>query len=135
MSNPTRRLLTLLAALVVLFVAPQTVTITLPHGGNAVAQDKARVSKGEKSDDKVADIRKQLSQTKQRPAEEGKYACCIKPPWDFCLLATNMCPCPMNAGTEKGVCGECYGGWQAGYGALDYTDPKIFKPAVGNLAD
>lgn len=122
------------AVLATILTVPQFES-TSENSGTLVAQNNAQQAKKEKAEEEVAKVRKHLSELKWKLAEEGKYACCIRPMCDFCLLAANTCPCSMNAGTEKGVCGECYGGWQSGYGALDYVDERKVKPVMGEMAN
>jgi predicted Zn-ribbon and HTH transcriptional regulator len=64
-------------------------------------------------------IRSDLKKTKSKLAKKGHYACCNKPTCDFCGISMNSCQCGDNVRSGKGgVCGECKGGWKAGYGAI-----------------
>jgi len=65
---------------------------------------------------KLTEAREALVEAK---AGLGMYSCCIEPSCNFCALASGMCPCGDNVTTDKGVCGECYLGWDAGQGSID----------------
>jgi hypothetical protein len=75
--------------------------------------------------------RRALDQAKNKLAAQGRYSCCVKPSCDLCARATGSCACAVNAAKGAGVCGECYGGWQAGRGSLPSVDRKTiqFLPA------
>ncbi len=59
-----------------------------------------------------------IQQQKANAMAEGAYGCCLHHSCDFCALKMGMCPCGMNAATDKAVCNECKGGWHAGDGAV-----------------
>jgi len=67
----------------------------------------------------LAQIHGEVDQTKQRLAEEGKYACCVRPACNQCLLRFGECHC-RKAIHEQGVgCGECMEGWVEGRGTVE----------------
>ncbi len=76
---------------------------------------------------KLDDIRAQLAKAKNGLMMDGKYSCCISPSCDFCAMAMNGCPCGDNLAKGKPVCGECKGGWTAGFGIMPDIDPKDVK--------
>ena len=86
-------------------------------------QSLTRVAKAEASLEKVkADIQ----ELKTRLAPEGKYACCIDEPCNYCLLHEGECDCAKDLQKGEHVCIECYAGWQQGKGNI----PKIKKEQV-----
>jgi hypothetical protein len=73
------------------------------------------------------EIRKALL-NHQRALKEG-YVCCTMPGCVFCQTVGDSCPCGTNLRKGEPVCPECWGGWQAGQGAIPATrreDVKIF---------
>jgi hypothetical protein len=72
----------------------------------------------------LAAARKALDGAKTKLAQDGKYACCVKPSCDLCARATGSCACASHLLAGKGVCGECQGGWLAGRGQMKGVDPK-----------
>ncbi|MBI4547013.1 MAG: heavy-metal-associated domain-containing protein [Ignavibacteriae bacterium] len=73
------------------------------------------------------EARAKLQTGKEKLAKDGKYSCCISPSCNFCAIAMNMCPCGMNVTKGEPVCGECKGGWMAGYGAIPDIKPENVK--------
>jgi hypothetical protein len=73
------------------------------------------------------EVRAKLAKAKNGLMREGKYSCCIAPSCDFCAIALNGCVCGDNLAKGKPVCGECKGGWTAGYGMNPDIDPKDVK--------
>ena len=71
--------------------------------------------------------RAQLQAAKEKLAKDNKYSCCISPSCNFCAIAMNMCPCGMNVTKGEPVCGECKGGWMAGFGAIPDVKPEDVK--------
>lgn len=50
-------------------------------------------------------------------AKEGLYYnCCLKEPCDRCALDHQSCSCGKDIRTGKGICSDCYAGWQMGEG-------------------
>lgn len=92
--------------------------------GMAVAGDQGR------SFERLNQVRSDLVQVK---GELGMYSCCIAPTCNFCALAAGMCPCGDNVDTEKGVCGECYLGWQAGQGNIAGVEPDQVRHIHGEM--
>ena len=48
--------------------------------------------------------------------EELVYNCCLKDPCDRCALDHQNCQCNKDLRAGKGVCSDCYAGWQMGQG-------------------
>jgi hypothetical protein len=52
--------------------------------------------------------------------EEAKhdlaYSCCLYDPCDRCALDHQSCSCGKDLRAGKGVCSDCYAGWQTGQG-------------------
>jgi hypothetical protein len=65
-----------------------------------------------------------LRKAKAKLAAEGRYSCCIRPSCDLCARKNGSCNCAQNVAAGRGTCGECYGAWQAGRGALKGVNPK-----------
>lgn len=75
------------------------------------------------SEEKLAQIHGEMEETKQSLAEEGKYACCIRPACNQCLLRFGVCRC-RKAIQEQGLgCGECMEGWKEGRGTVEGVTP------------
>lgn len=50
-------------------------------------------------------------------AKEGLYYnCCLKEPCDRCELDHQSCQCYKDLKAGKGICSDCYAGWQMGEG-------------------
>jgi len=72
-----------------------------------------------------------LAALKTKLATEGKYACCIKSPCDFCARSKGSCDCSIDLKAGRSVCGECYKAWQAGNGNVAGVDPATVKGPGG----
>jgi hypothetical protein len=48
--------------------------------------------------------------------EELVYNCCLEDPCDRCALDHQSCSCSKDLKAGKGVCSDCYAGWQTGQG-------------------
>jgi hypothetical protein len=62
-------------------------------------------------------------------ALKDAYICCTMPGCVFCQSAGDSCPCGNNLRKGEPVCPECWGGWQAGQGAIPAVrleDVKVF---------
>ncbi len=97
-----------------------------PVTGEAAAADQ-KPGDAPAPNAKLDDIRARLAKVKDGLMMDGKYSCCISPSCNFCALAMNGCPCGENLAKGKPVCGECKGGWTAGYGTMPDIDPKNVK--------
>jgi hypothetical protein len=69
---------------------------------------------------------------KEMLAADGKYHCCIEDRCDECALEHHNCSCAPDLKAGRGVCSQCYGGWQRGEGDISGIDPKSVK---GNFHD
>lgn len=85
----------------------------------------------------LAAARLAMDTAKKHLNENGRYACCIKASsgskvagCDLCAKENGSCRCAQSLAEGKGVCGECYGGWKAGRGAM----PGIKKASVTLLS-
>lgn len=103
-------------------------------GMNLVARNDTETKSGEKAisgnasvDGKVAQARTLVNDAKMELAQAGKYNCCIETPCDECLLGHKNCACATNLKAGKGVCSQCYGGWQRGDGIVKGVDAKSVK--------
>lgn len=72
--------------------------------------------------EKVSDslpAKEKVQKAKQLLAEaknELYYNCCIKDPCDRCALDHQSCNCSRDLREGKGICSDCYAGWQMGQG-------------------
>jgi hypothetical protein len=71
--------------------------------------------------------RQKMALAKKKLAAQGRYHCCVKPPCSLCARVSGSCSCALHVAKGLGACGECYGGWQAGRGALKGIDKKAVK--------
>ena len=71
-------------------------------------------------------VKADIQELKMKLAPEGKYACCIDEPCNYCLLHEGECDCAKDLQKGERVCIECYSGWQQGKGNI----PKIKKEEV-----
>ena len=90
------------------------------------SEKKAR-SVGRTVDEKVDHARILLDEAKKQLVGEGKYKCCVSPKCDECLLEHQSCACATDLKVGKGVCSQCFGGWQRGDGAIDGVDVANVK--------
>ena len=91
---------------------------TGPHEHHKM-QEPSSLFTMQSSEEQLAQIHGEVDQTKQRLAEEGKYACCVRPACNQCLLRFGECHC-RKAIHEQGVgCGECMEGWVEGRGTVE----------------
>jgi hypothetical protein len=74
------------------------------------------------SEEQLAHIHGEVAETKERLAEEGKYACCVRPACNQCLLKYGECRCREAVRKEGPCCGECTEAWVEGRGAVEGVD-------------
>ena len=77
--------------------------------------------------DKIEQARSLLAGAKKDLAQDGKYNCCIKDPWDRCALDHQSCPCADDVKVGKSVCPDCYAGWQRGDGIVEGVKASSVK--------
>ena len=73
----------------------------------------------------IGRIRGEVSEVKDRLAQQGRYACCVDPPCNQCLLQYGRCAC--REAVRKGgadFCGECTEGWVEGRGIVEGVDAR-----------
>ena len=75
----------------------------------------------------LTQARSLLDGAKKILAADGEYKCCTIEPCDECALGHQSCKCAEDLKAGKGVCSQCYGGWQRGDGTLEGVDPKKVK--------
>lgn len=62
-------------------------------------------------------------------AKEGLYYnCCIENPCDRCALDHQSCQCYKDLKAGKGICSDCYAGWQMGEGKVPGIKASEVKP-------
>ena len=87
---------------------------------------ESSITQGPKAETTVENVKAEIQELKMKLAPEGKYACCIDEPCNYCLLHEGECDCAKDLQKGKHVCIECYAGWQQGKGNI----PKIKKEQV-----
>lgn len=102
--------------------------------GYKADEPQQQVARPQRPENALDTIRAQLKDAKRSLAREGKYACCISPPCDFCALSVDKCPCNENLSKGDPVCHECKGGWQAGYGIVEGVNPADVKAVPGEMS-
>ncbi len=71
-------------------------------------------------DRQVARVRGEVAEAKANLARQGKYACCVHPSCNQCLLQRGECNCRHAVEQEGGpCCGECTEAWIEGRGAVE----------------
>lgn len=83
-----------------------------------LAEDQQKGEGGEKSTDNLS-AKDKVEKAKQLLAEakeEMYYNCCLKTPCDRCALDHQSCSCSKDIKSGKGICSDCYAGWQLGEG-------------------
>ena len=78
-------------------------------------------------------IRGELKAEKSILAKAGHYNCCNAPTCDECAIAMNMCPCRDNLKKGDPVCGQCAGGWEAGFGDVEGVDASKVTRMSGDM--
>lgn len=59
--------------------------------------------------------------------EDGAADCCIGPGCAMCPIAADACGCAASLSKGGPVCPECWGGWQAGQGAIPGVKANAVK--------
>ena len=67
----------------------------------------------------LARVRGEVEETKSRLAAEGKYACCVEPACNECLLRHGECHCRDEVREHGPCCGECTESWMEGKGVVE----------------
>jgi len=101
--------------------------LLVSSGGLRPHEGGRRNLKPTKAQADLNQARKQMDLAKKKLGAQGRYACCVKPSCDLCAQVAGSCACALNVAKGLGACGECYGGWQAGRGALKGVDRKSVK--------
>lgn len=83
----------------------------------ADGQQKDQINSQKQSKDLTAKEKTQKAKDLLAEAkEEMYYNCCIKNPCDRCALDHQSCNCAKDIASGKGICSDCYAGWQLGEG-------------------
>jgi len=64
-------------------------------------------------------VRGEAEEVKKNLAAKGKYACCVRPRCNECLLKRGECHCREVATKGGPCCGECTEAWVEGRGAIE----------------
>jgi hypothetical protein len=130
--NPLARLLVLSLALVLAACAAYQAQHQRPPAPPAALQGTAPdpvPPTGDFSelppDLQISRIRGEIAEARNRLAQQGRYACCVDPPCNQCLLQYGRCGC--REAIRKGgadFCGECTEGWVEGRGIVEGVDVR-----------
>ena len=72
------------------------------------------------NDEQVARVRGEVEEAKANLHRQGKYACCVHPACNQCLLQHGECQCRHAVEKEGGpCCGECTEAWIEGKGTVE----------------
>ena len=74
-------------------------------------------------DRRVAAVRSEVEALKHALHEQGRYACCVEPACNPCLLERGECHCRDEVAREGPCCGECTEAWLEGRGTVEGVDP------------
>ncbi len=69
-------------------------------------------------DQRLGNIKGELSLLKAELAEKGNYNCCVQPACDWCLLYEGSCECYAEIKAGKEVCAGCGLGWHNDKGVV-----------------
>src|SRR5215208_1481708 len=64
-------------------------------------------------------VRGEVEETKRNLAAKGRYACCVHPSCNECLLHRGECHCRHEVEKNGPCCGECTEAWIEGHGAVE----------------
>ncbi|HEX5758725.1 MAG TPA: hypothetical protein VF121_05985 [Thermoanaerobaculia bacterium] len=74
-------------------------------------------------DGRLAAVRGEVEAVKRALHAEGKYACCVEPACNQCLLEYGECHCREAVAENGPCCGECTEAWLEGRGVVEGIDP------------
>ena len=74
-------------------------------------------------DSQITRLRGEVEESREALAEQGKYACCVRPACSECLLKHGQCHCRHHI-HQQGPCGECTQGWVEGRGTVEGIDAR-----------
>ncbi len=82
-----------------------------------LVEEKGEVA-SDSSDHELSGKQKALKAKKllEEAKEDLTYHCCLNDPCDRCALDHQSCSCSKDLRSGKGVCSDCYAGWQMGQG-------------------
>lgn len=72
--------------------------------------------------EQIARLRGEVEETKKNLERQGKYACCVRPACNECLLKYGECHCRESVREAGPCCGECTEAWVEGRGAVEGID-------------
>jgi hypothetical protein len=82
------------------------------------------------SDQELSGKEKALKAKKllEEAKEELVYNCCLEDPCDRCAIDHQSCQCNKDLRAGKGVCSDCYAGWQMGEEKIKEIKASDVKP-------
>jgi len=69
--------------------------------------------------DQLAHVHGEVAALKETLGQQGKYACCVEPWCNECLLRDGECHCREQVRQDGPCCGECTEAWLEGRGAVE----------------
>lgn len=72
--------------------------------------------------EQLSRVRGEVEETKKNLERQGKYACCVRPACNECLLKYGECHCREAVRDQGPCCGECTEAWVEGRGAVEGID-------------
>lgn len=121
-----RSSLALPAALCLLGAAAATACAAYRHQhapAASRAQTHAHGAAAAPQDGRLAAVRGEVEAVKRALHAEGKYACCVEPACNQCLLEYGECHCREAVAENGPCCGECTEAWLDGRGVVEGIDP------------
>ncbi len=95
--------------------------VLVEQKGEAAPQSSDQELSGK---EKALKAKKLLEEAK----EDLVYSCCLEDSCDRCALDHQSCQCNKDLRAGKGVCSDCYAGWQMGQGKIKGIKANDVKP-------
>lgn len=89
-------------------------------GMSLVRSREKEEAASQSSDQELSGKEKALKAKKllEEAKEDLVYNCCLEDPCDRCALDHQSCQCNKDLRAGKGICSDCYAGWQMGQGKI-----------------
>lgn len=85
------------------------------HAMHPPSPEFTEMSDGEQ----IARVRGEVEEAKKNLERQGRYACCVRPSCNECLLRFGECRCREAVREAGPCCGECTEAWVEGRGAVE----------------